>query len=245
MIKTAAATREGPDLERTFTTITRERIFEKIVDQIVDLIRRNKYRPGDAIPSQRELAQVLKVSRTAVREAMTVLEKAGLLEVRAGARTIVRRAPGPDQEALDFAGLMSKADLTQLLELRTMLEGEVAAAAADKATHEELVRVAEAVEAMERAVAAGRLDADEDYTFHVQVTLACHNPVIFKFWNALSDLISREILHCRLQSLARGQTGLAAAEHREVFEALRTRDAEGARRAMRRHLMNVKARYGV
>lgn len=240
-----ASTGEGTDLERTFTSITRERIFEKIVDQIVDLIRRNRYRPGDAIPSQRELARVLKVSRTAVREAMTVLEKAGLLEVRAGARTVVRRTPGPDQEPLDFAGLMSKADLAQLIELRTMLEGEVAAAAAEKATDDELARAAEAVEAMERAVADGRLDADEDYAFHVQVTLACHNPIIFRFWNALSDLIAREILHCRLQSLASGQTGLAAAEHREIGQALLARDAEGARRAMRRHLMNVKARYGV
>jgi len=232
-------------LETAFTAITRERIFEKIVDQIVDLIRQNKYKPGDPIPSQRELAKLLNVSRTAVREAMTVLEKAGLIEVRAGARTVIREMPRTSQRELDFTGLMDKADLSQLLELRIMLEGEIAAAAAEKATDEELAQIIEAVEAMDRAIHAGQLGADEDYTFHQRITLACHNQTVFKFWNALSDLIAKEILHCRLQSLARGQMQLAAGEHREVGEALQSRDPERARQAMRQHLMKVRARYGV
>lgn len=232
-------------METAFTAITHERIFEKIVDQIVDLIRQNKYRPGDPIPSQRELAKLLNVSRTAVREAMTVLEKAGLIEVRAGARTVVRQTLRPAQRELDFTGLMDKADLSQLLELRTMLEGEIAAAAAEKATEEELAQITEAVDGMDRAIRAGQLGADEDYTFHQRITLACHNQTVFKFWNALSDLIGKEILHCRLRSLALGQMQLAAREHQAVGEALLARDAERARQTMRQHLLSVKARYGV
>lgn len=230
-----------------FTAITRERIYEKIVNQIVDLIRQNKYRPGEPIPSQRELAELFSVSRTAVREAMTVLEKAGLIEVRAGARTVVRETPPPPSHELDFAGLMDKDDLSQLLELRTMLEGEICAAATLKGTDEELAAVAEAVDSMEQAVAGGGLGADEDYVFHQRITMTCHNPIVLKFWNALSELISREILHCRLQSVAAGpgRMGLAAAEHRAVAEALVARDGQRAREAMREHLTQVKARYGM
>ncbi|HEY3316230.1 MAG TPA: FadR/GntR family transcriptional regulator [Bacillota bacterium] len=236
------------DADTAFTAITRERIYEKIVNQIVDLIRQNKYRPGEPIPSQRELAEFLNVSRTAVREAMTVLEKAGLIEVRAGARTVVRETPPPAPHSeLDFAGLMDKADLSQLLELRIMLEGEICAVATIKGTDEELAAVAEAVDRMDKAIAGGRLGADEDYTFHQRITKACHNPIVLKFWNALSDLIGKEILHCRLQSVAAGpaRMRMAAQEHRDVAEALVSRDTDKAREAMRRHLASVKSRYGV
>ncbi|HEY3316242.1 MAG TPA: FadR/GntR family transcriptional regulator [Bacillota bacterium] len=230
-------------------TITRERVFEQIVNQVVDLIRQNKYRAGDPLPSQRGLAEQFGVSRTAVREAMSVLEKAGLIEVRPGARTIVGHGPrmtGPSlAESLDFAGIMDKGDLQDLMDLRLMFEGDLAYEAAEHATDDELAAIKRTADDLARTVAEGRLGADEDYAFHERIARACHNAIAYRFWGTLSDLVNREILHCRLRSTAEGRTETAAREHLLVAGALLARDAAEAREMMRRHLIRVKNHFGV
>lgn len=231
-----------------FQTVSKERVFEQIVDQIIRLIRENKYRPGDPLPSQRDLAEQLRVSRTAVREAMSVLEKAGLIEVRAGARTTVsqgrRPAAGNLMAGLDFAGIMDKGDLSHLMELRLMLEGDLAYEAVEHGTDEELAAIKQAADDLAQAVAEGRLGAEEDYAFHERIARACHNAITYRFWGTLEDLIGREILHCRLQSSAEGRSEDAVREHLRVAAAILARDRTEAREAMRQHLIRVKNKFG-
>lgn len=223
-----------------FQAIETQRLYQQIADQIAGLIGRGEFTAGQRLPPERDLARSLGVSRPAVREALVALEIAGLVEVRTGSGAYVR-AKAPSTET--YAPAIGDAGPSpfDLIAARRMIEGEIAFAAAQTATAEDLDGIAETLAAMEEAMATGRDTREADRLFHARIAGATRNTVLVTMVESLWSHMFAPVF----DGLSR-RTGLpenqhaTLRDHTRVYEALRDRDSDGARQAMRRHLTQVE-----
>jgi DNA-binding FadR family transcriptional regulator len=220
------------------------RLYRQIADQIVGLIDSGEFPAGSRLPPERELAGLLGVSRTSVREAIIALEIAGRVEVRVGTGIFVtspqqHRAPAP-QAAVGDSGVGP----FELLAARAVIEGETAALAAKQARKADLAALRETIVRMrEHAEDAGERDA-ADRAFHVRIAEATGNGAyahaVASLWDLRrGDLWSRIEVHFHTAAL-RAKT---LADHEAIVAALAAHDAAGARRAMHRHLERVAREF--
>jgi GntR family transcriptional repressor for pyruvate dehydrogenase complex len=216
--------------------IRKTRLYQEIIDRIQQLVGAGELRPGDRLPSERELADRFGVSRGAVREAMTVLEAAGLIEVRPGSGVYVRGQCGVAVQLPHAAD-----NLLEVLEVRSIVEPEAAALAAQRASDEDLAEIGRAYEALGRAVAAGEVGAEEDFAFHHAVCRAARNHVLLDIMDCLAQRV-REALHrSRSQSLSMpGRSLIVLQEHRAILDAITRGSAEDARDSMTEHIEAVR-----
>jgi len=224
-------------LKSNFETIRRDKVYEGVAKQIERLILK-KLRPGDKLPSERELAETLEVSRSSIRDAIRSLELMGLVEPRQGAGTIVREISSESLVNPLANALKRKEELIgELLDFRKMLEPQLAARAATRASPDEISAMETILERQERKLRAGESAISEDSEFHYAIALASGNSVVLKVLDTLMDLL-RDSRERSLQVEGRPQKSLAG--HRRIFGAIKRRDAEAAKVAMRRHIENVE-----
>jgi DNA-binding FadR family transcriptional regulator len=204
--------------------IESQRLYQQIAGQLSALIASGEFPLGQRLPSERELAALLGVSRTSVREALLALQIAGRVDIRMGMGAF---ASNPYDVAVASPGTDGQGPF-ELLRARGLIEGETAAAAARNGSTADLA-----------AVRATAETADRD--FHLGIATATHNSalvsVVRDLWDRGWGAISKRMdLH--LQTPER----LAAAvrDHRAILVALEARDERGARAAMRRHLARVE-----
>jgi len=219
-----------------FEVIRKNKVYEEVAKQIERLIVK-KLKPGDKLPSERELAEMLQVSRSSIRDAIRGLELVGLVEPRQGAGTIVRE---PSQSSLNPFGnaLERRQELVgELLDFRKMLEPPLAARAAAHATPEEISEMEEILQRQEEKQERGEAAIAEDAEFHYSVALASGNSVVLKVLDILMDLL-RDTRERSLQVEGRAQKSLAG--HRRILAAIKRHDAESAKSAMRRHIEDVE-----
>ncbi|MFZ0052531.1 MAG: FadR/GntR family transcriptional regulator [Desulfobaccales bacterium] len=217
------------------------RVSDQAFEQIRDLVFRGQLKPGDRLMPERELAQTLSVSRPTVREAIRRLVTMGLLEQQQGAGTFVRSL-NAQREHNPLAALIEGHDATleELLEVRMGLEGQAALLAAQRATAEDLQVMEKALAAMQAEHHAGRLGIDDDVSFHMALAYATKNPVQVYIMKNFYDLLHHGIKE-NLQALWEEPASLPiiARQHREIFEAIKDHDPEGAYQAMKRHISFV------
>jgi GntR family transcriptional repressor for pyruvate dehydrogenase complex len=220
-----------------FEAVRRNRVYEEVAKQIERLILK-KLRPGDKLPSERELAELLRVSRGSIRDAIRSLELMGLVEPRQGTGTIVR-AVSTESLVNPFANALKRRKelVTELLDFRKMLEPSLAARAAVHVSPEEIFEMEEILRRQEEKQKLGDAAVDEDQEFHYSVALASDNSVVLKVLDVLMDLL-RDTRSRSLQLEARPQKSLAG--HRRILAAIKRHDAEAAKSAMRRHLEDVE-----
>ncbi len=214
-----------------FQPIDSKRLYERVVDQIGDMIRRGEFGPGQRLPAERDLARSLGVSRPVVREAMVALEIAGLVEVRTGSGAYVRPL------AEDKPQLNAGHSPTDILNARMIIEGEVAALAAANASEPDIEAAAGAIAEMIADHGVGRPRSAADLAFHVAVAYASGNAVLAlvveRLWQeqyspVFAILSERAHLAENWPATLRG--------HEAILEAIRRRDPGGARQHMRAHL---------
>jgi GntR family transcriptional repressor for pyruvate dehydrogenase complex len=220
-----------------FEVVRRNRLYEEVAKQIERVILK-KLQPGDKLPSERELAELLRVSRGSIRDAIRSLELLGLVEARQGTGTIVRETsreslPNPFANALK----RRKELVSELLDFRKMLEPPLAARAATHASSEELLEMEDILRRQEERQRQGDAAVAEDAEFHYSVALASDNSVVMKVIDILMDLL-RDTRARSLQVEGRPQKSLTG--HRRILAAIKRRDAEAAKDAMRRHLEDVE-----
>lgn len=224
-------------LKSTFETVRRDKVYEGVAKQIERLILK-RLQPGDKLPSERELAETLKVSRSSIRDAIRSLELMGLVEPRQGSGTIVR---GLSAESLlnPFANALKHRQelVIELLDFRKMLEPPLAARAATHASPEEISEMEEVLERQAEKLSQGDAAIDEDAEFHYSVALASDNSVVLKVLDILMDLL-RDTRERSLQVVGRPQKSLAG--HRRILIAIKRHDAEAANAAMRRHIEDIE-----
>jgi len=223
------------------TQVEPQRLYRRIADQIAAMIDRGEFTPGARLPAERELARVLGVSRTSVREAIISLEIAGRVDVRVGNGIFVRAVNGrADRSAPDDAGTGP----FDLLAARSMIEGEIAAAAAASIRPADLAALRATLAEMREADADGTRRDEADRAFHVAIASATGNAALVHAVSGLWDQRRGELWrrlegHFHTPDL-RQRT---IADHAAIIDALAARDAAAAREAMHRHLARVDREF--
>jgi len=226
-----------------FEPIRPKKISEEIVDQVQQLIARGDLKPGERIPSERELAIQLGVSRPSVREALMVLEATGFIESRQGGGTFVRTLT--ETTLTDpLARLMEQKDprmLHALAEVRMGLESWSAYLAAQRAEDREIEELRNIYRTMEEQAANGGWDADVDARFHYVITGATHNTVQVHVLDTIHTLFHTTIQVALTEFYRKaGYLELLLSQHREILDAIAARDPERARQKMLAHLTMVE-----
>ncbi|HLW87513.1 MAG TPA: FadR/GntR family transcriptional regulator [Terriglobales bacterium] len=224
-------------IKSDFEAIRRNKVYEEVAQQIERLILK-KLKPGDKLPSERELAEMLRVSRSSIRDAIRGLELMGMVEPRQGAGTIVREISS-DSLINPFSNALKRRreSVSELLDFRKMLEPPLAARAAMHASADEVTEMEEILRRQEAKQVQGESAVAEDSEFHYSVALASGNSVVLKVLDILMDLL-RETRERSLQVEGRPQKSIAG--HRRILAAIKRHDAEGAKAAMRRHIEDVE-----
>jgi GntR family transcriptional regulator, transcriptional repressor for pyruvate dehydrogenase complex len=221
-----------------FEAVPKVKLYQRVVKQVQDVIRDGLLQPGDKLPPERELAEMLHVSRGSLREAILALESMGLVEPRHGEGTVVRdlsAAPLVNQLSVMLA--QKKALVGELLEFRLMIEPTLAARAATNATQEEIRQLEEILARQKAKVERGELAIDEDSKFHYTIAQAARNSVVLRVLDVFMDFL-RESREHSLQVQGRPQKSLNS--HRRIVSAIARRDPAEAAKAMRRHISTIE-----
>jgi len=220
-----------------FEAVRKNKVYEEVARQIERLILK-KLKPGDKLPSERELAEMLQVSRSSIRDAIRGLELRGVVEPRQGAGTIVREASA-DSVVNPFANALKRRRemVSELLDFRKMLEPPLAARAATHASADEIAEMEEILQRQEAKLSRGENTIDEDAEFHYSVALASGNSVVLKVLDIVMDLL-RDSRERSLQVEGRPRKSLIG--HQRILAAIKRQDAESAKAAMRRHIEDVE-----
>ena len=200
---------------------------------IYEYVARKGLKPGDRLPTERDFARFLGVSRTAVREAMRQMAALGIVEGRRGKGTFLKQALSPDTSYVAFPVSTEKESLLATLEVRRALEDLAVRLAAERASPEQIQELERILDEFDEYVARGFDPSDPDWRFHVALYRASHNPVLTNIMEAMSS-----VLH-RFWENPLNVPGFAHRTHplhRLIFERVRARDPEGASRLMQRLL---------
>jgi GntR family transcriptional regulator, transcriptional repressor for pyruvate dehydrogenase complex len=223
---------------RSFETVRKVRRYEQVAEQIRRLIGSGALKPGDLLPPERELAEKLGVGRSSVRDAVRTLEVMGILEPRQGHGTVVRDLSA-DALVVPLASVLQhkRVLVTDLLDVRRMIEPHLAARAARNATEDEVRYMAAVLERHEAKLARGEEAVDEDSEFHYAIAMAARNAVVLRVLDVLMDLL-RESRSRSLQVPGRPKRSFDG--HRRILRAIQRRDAGAAEAAVHKHLQEIE-----
>jgi len=219
--------------------VIKKRAYEDVVKQIRTLIEKGRLKRGDQLPTERELSETFKVSRTTVREAIFSLETMKLVDRRQGNGTyVIASSEEALVQPLATSLFSEKDDLIDIFFLRKIIEPEIAQMASENATPEEINELEDILKDQE----AERVDADNpvrmDTNFHHLLARMAKNRILERLLLALVDLLGKT-RERYLQTEERKQKSLLG--HRSVLAAIKNGNGMAARQAMRRHLDDVEA----
>ena len=212
----------------------RQRLYEQLAARLLDYVEVTGLRVGGRLPSERDLAEALKVSRASVRQATIALEVRGTLEVRHGDGIYLKSLPNDSGHLMEL--MTQRHRLPAILEAREALETQLAALAAARRTGDDVAAMTHALDVMTADIEADGFGEEGDRLFHEAVTRAARSPLLADFMAGLAVPIS-ETRQSSLSEPGRPPRSLQA--HHRILEAIRRGDAPGARQAMRRHVKMV------
>lgn len=214
--------------------IQRSPLYEQVVQRLREFIDVEQLKPGDRLMSERELAERLGVSRTSVRQALTVLRVQGLVEIRHGDGVYLVNPPGDVVGSLALEVANSEVDHPMIWEVREGIEVQAARLAARRRTDDDLRHMADALAAMAASIAEGGDGIIGDRHFHQALAEASHNPLLAQLYEQMRDVIDRT----SEASLTRpGRPPVSLHEHEAIYEAVERRDEEAAAQRMREHIV--------
>jgi GntR family transcriptional repressor for pyruvate dehydrogenase complex len=225
-------------MENMLKAIKRKRLYEDIVQQIQELVREGTLKPGDRLPPERELAERLQVSRSSLREAIRALELQGVVVSRPGAGTFINTDSVEDLVSTIASCLTAgRNDLSDIFEMRRLLEPQITALAVERATVTNVRRMAKTLQDQELQIAKGQTGVESDTAFHFAIAEATHNSALVRVFTTIADIL-RQSRDLSLQAPGRPQRSLDS--HREILKKILERDMEGAREAMAHHISAVE-----
>ncbi|QRP50447.1 FadR/GntR family transcriptional regulator [Amycolatopsis sp. FDAARGOS 1241] len=236
----AAAPRADSGL---FDVVSSSRMSEVIVEQIRSLIRADKLRPGDRLPSERDLCDQMGVSRVTVREALRVLEAAGLVAIRVGARGgAFVTTPSSTKLGANLADLVTLSPMTapEVIEARQVVELGIIEMVIERATEEDVDELREMTREHQAALKRGEYSMEMSAAFHVRVAKCAHNAAIEMLVHSFHGPLLMSLREAQVAAPLMGHRGTS--EHREFVEAIGARDAEKARDIMAKHLRRTSQR---
>ena len=226
-----------------YKIVRSSRLYEQIVQQVEESIVKGTLKPGDQLPPERELAEEFGVSRTAVREAVKALREKGLVEAYPGRGTFITDGTSHAiRQSLDRIAKIGQPEGSAFLaEVRAILEPEIAALAAVRASEQELASMREPISVMDEAREDPDAFIEADLDFHLALAEAAANPLILSLIDSIVALLREQRI-----GIFRVEGGPERGQyhHKRILEAVERHDPEGARKAMRAHLQQVREDSG-
>lgn len=219
-----------------FVPVRTTRASTDVIAQIRGAILSGAYRPGDRLPTEREMARQFGVSRVTIRDALRALEASGLVQIRVGGHGgpyVAELTSAALSESLSNHFQLNGTTFAELAEARLALETTAARLAAERATADDL-------SAMRAALDEEGDSALRSVDFHTALVMSAHNKALQVMWSATRALLEEafDTLHARQPDMAE----VARSVHRQLYEAVERQDAELAVRLMREHLYDFAAR---
>ncbi|MBS0446115.1 MAG: FadR family transcriptional regulator [Proteobacteria bacterium] len=220
-----------------------DRLSDRLARLLAREIESRRLKPGDRLPTEQQLAQAHGVSRTVVREAVHQLKSRNLVTSRQGSGVYVAAEPPAQPLIFDPAVLESVQAVVHVVEVRRVLEGEIAALAAKRATRVQIAELKRALKAIDQAVAAGRDGVAEDLAFHRAIGECTGNPQFSQLLGFLEQYL-REGMRITRANEARHPDFMDAVrlEHRAMVDAIAAGDAAAARRRATEHIAHGEQR---
>jgi GntR family transcriptional regulator, transcriptional repressor for pyruvate dehydrogenase complex len=232
----------GDDVDM-FKAVSLNRVSQAIVEQVKHLLRQGRLKPGDRLPSERELCDRFGVSRVTVREALRVLEAGGLIDIRVGARGgAFVTSPTSQQIGEGLADLLHLSPLTapEVTEARQVFELGVVPLVVERATDEDIASLREMVRSHKAALDRGEYAMSMSAAFHVRVAACTHNAAIETLVQSFHGPLLMSLLTAQVVEPLMGRRGTE--EHRGFIDAIAARDVERATSIMRAHLQRTASR---
>jgi len=221
----------GPIVKRT--------VKDQISDKLAYMIHCGLVQPGDELPSERELASTLGVSRETVRAAIAVLQSRRMIEVSQGARTrVVGRGSMPLHESVGILGDLKHRSLEEVSEARAAVEEQVIRLAAQRISSHQLARLQSLVDEQHAMLTDPVRFQISDQEFHQTLYRACGNDLLA---GVVFDFYGYALEYRRLALKRKGAIAHSVDEHQRIVDALRKHDPQAAAGAMGRHLKQVHA----
>jgi len=213
---------------------------EEVVTRLREMIQRGEISAGDRLPTERDLAKLLGVSRPTLRAGIRSLSTVGILQSRQGAGTFVAEAeesPTLDSSQLRLLSALHGFTSDEMFEARLALEMSIAGLAAERATSEQMTLLAEEIAGMYASLEEPEQYLVHDMQFHQTVAAASGNRIL----TSLMNMVATILFDYRSKTVKRATDLKESAEqHHNIYRALRERDSEAARRAMRDHLLETQ-----
>jgi len=222
-----------------YKAIQSSRLYEQIVQQIEESIRKGDLTEGSQLPAERDLATQFGVSRTAVREAIKALQEKGLVDAFPGRGTFVTNGTSNSmRRSLDRIIKSGEPDgWGYLVEVREILEPEIAALAAQRAEDQDIATMQEAVNVMDQAGRDADAFIEADLDFHLALAEAAANLIVLSLIDSIVGLLREQRL--RIFRIGGGPER-GQHHHKRILDAIKRHDAPGARAAMQAHLRQVR-----
>ena len=225
------------EFDLMFSPIKSTKVYEQVIEQVKNMIIDGTLKKGDKLPSERELAEHLQVSRTSIREALRALQVIGLVECRQGEGNFIKQSFENNLfEPLSIMFMLQKSDTSEIIELRKIIEIETASIAAKKVNEEELNNMKFLIDVLKDSEnEEERVKADKK--FHYTIAHASKNFLIVSILNAVSSLIDSFIKDARRKILAdKENVDVLVKQHKDIYMALKEKDPVKASQAMEKHL---------
>lgn len=225
--------------------IKKDRLYKKIIESLMAYIEDNDMQPGERLPSERALAELLDVSRTTVKEAVSVLEANGIVHIRQGVG-IFLAASNSEQFQREISEILinQKGRFQEMIELRQAIEGDAAYYAAERITAKQKLQLSKTYHELVHAESAGRTTIAEDLNFHLAISEASNNNLLHEVMKLISSRMEVFLIQNRSKSVeGTEQIVNVTSEHSRIYESIVNGEPELAKQAMWDHLHSIKMRH--
>ncbi|EKN63445.1 FadR/GntR family transcriptional regulator [Schinkia azotoformans] len=224
-------------------SIQHNRLAFKVSQQIIELIKTGEYKPGERLPSERELAEKMGVSRGPLREALSALQSANIITTKTGAGTFVNEVIPTKKNAFKaLASTLSDQSPIDILEVREPIEVKAVALAAENRTEQDIKNMLKALEKQKLLLSLGKDPKDADMEFHLAIAKATNNTVLEKTMELIFSLMDQDFWEAMMENLSDKiyKDEKAIKEyiwiHEEILSAIVNRNKEKAQLLMKLHL---------
>lgn len=232
------------EYDTRFQEIPRERVADRVAQELMKLIATGKLMPGERLPGERQLAEMMNVSRVSVRAALQQLKGKGFITAVQGGGTRVIAASDDKDSALVTLIRENRKNLRDFAQIRVAIEAWAARQAAENATEEQITDIKRALDIMTDPARPEEFKAEDDVAFHMAVAKAADSVIYMHLMTGMSDILRETLDYHRYKLLAtRADDRVFLQQHRKIYEAIRDRDGEAAAQAMTVHVKRALSAY--
>jgi len=222
--------------------ISRQKVSQQIFDYIKSMIEEGELKPGDNLPTEEKLTEMFEVSRTPVREALSILEASRLVKSTQGGGRIVQETSLTNFLEVPTLETVSLEQVLQLIEVRMALEPEAARYAALRRSEEDLSTIEREFFKNKKIVQNKKdIGHEEDFAFHSSIVDAAHNPILRHTMLSISNLFYKSVKFSLKKNMGYFEKKLQILEeHEEIYNNIKAKDSDLASKNMFLHLRNAK-----